>query len=448
MLLYTLATVAYAVYAVLRHLHYESKAFDMGIYDQVVWFWSRFQLPANTIQDFPHELGDHFSPVYALFAPSYWIHSGPIGPLIGQAILIGISIVGVDRVARRRLGAWGGLAVAAGYALSWGVWAAVDWDFHETAFAAALLPWAIDAADEMRWRRCALLLAALLLVKEDMGLVVAAFGLWLLTRGCRRQGLIALAGGSVAYVVINALVMPALNGGHPSTTDQRIYGELGSSALAISWHVVSHPAASAHLITHPSGKLQLLGLCFGAFLFLGLLSPMTLITLPQFAERLLTTDHHYWAPQFHYTLAVAPVLAVAAADGRARLKGWLGDGSAARITSLAAILGILLFGVGSAVTGVPKRLFQSGFYEKSAADRARDAAIARVPASGSVTASDDLLPHVSARSEIYPLTPWSLRNAEWLVSEQRGQHPVPGWTPVFRRDGVVVMHRTGAKSDS
>ena len=71
------ATVAYAAYSLLRHAHYESKAFDMGIYDQVVWHWSHFLLPANSIQGFPRELRDHFSPVYALFAPGYWIHQGP-----------------------------------------------------------------------------------------------------------------------------------------------------------------------------------------------------------------------------------------------------------------------------------------------------------------------------------------------------------------------------------
>ncbi|MEA2494177.1 MAG: hypothetical protein QOJ29_2088, partial [Thermoleophilaceae bacterium] len=59
------ATAAYATYSIVRNLRYESKAFDMGIYDQTVWQWSRFRLPANTIQGFAHELGDHFSPVYA-----------------------------------------------------------------------------------------------------------------------------------------------------------------------------------------------------------------------------------------------------------------------------------------------------------------------------------------------------------------------------------------------
>jgi uncharacterized membrane protein len=431
---------AYAVYSIVRQLRFESKAFDMGIYDHVVWQWSRFTLPANSIQGFPHELGDHFSPVYALLAPGYWIHSGPASALVGQAVLIALSIVAVERTASRRLGRRSGLVVAAAYALFWGVWSAVDFDFHETAFAAPLIAWAIDAADLRRWRRCALLLAGLLLVKEDMGLVVAAFGLWLLTQGARRQGAAAFAAGLAGFALVNGVVMPLINGGHASVTDQRLYGSLGSGPLAIGWHLVSHPAASADLLTHPAEKLRLLGLTFGAFVFLGLLSPLTIVALPQLVERLLTTDQHYWAPLYHYTLAIAPILAIGAADGLARLERLLGHTRAGKAAITGLTLAVLLMSVGSFVTGPSWRLTHRSFYERTDTDRARDAAVEMVPDDAPVAAQDNLLPHLSARRRVYQLSATGLDRARWIVDEGPRRAPA-GWRLVFERDGVVVYRR-------
>ena len=40
--------VAYALYGLFRHWHFGSSAFDLGIFDQVVWHLSRFEAPASS----------------------------------------------------------------------------------------------------------------------------------------------------------------------------------------------------------------------------------------------------------------------------------------------------------------------------------------------------------------------------------------------------------------
>ena len=69
--------VAYGLYGLFRHWNFGSSAFDLGIFDQVVWHLSRFEPPASSIRGFSNFLGDHFFPVIALFAPFYWIRPGP-----------------------------------------------------------------------------------------------------------------------------------------------------------------------------------------------------------------------------------------------------------------------------------------------------------------------------------------------------------------------------------
>jgi uncharacterized membrane protein len=437
------AAASYAVYSIVRHRRFESQTFDMAIMDHIVWRWSRLRLPDNPVQGFPHELGDHFSPVFALLGPTQWLHPGPTGALIAQGLLIGLSIIPVHRFARRRLGAVESFALALSYALFWGVWAAVDFDFHETAFAAPLLAFAIDFADAARWRPCFACLAGLVLVKEDMPLLIVAFGVWLLVTGRRRQGVFASGAGLAAFVIVNAVVMPALSGGAASHTDQRLYGALGSSPLRIAWRVVSDPSKTFDLMTHPSDKLRLIAVMFGAFLFLGLLSPLSIVVVPQFVERLLTVDPHYWAPLYHYTLTIAPALAMGAADGLSRLQSRLRPSPISRSAAFGLTLGVLLLAVGSAATGPPARLVDPSFYHRTEVDRAGDAAVKLIPRADRVAADDRLLPHLSSRNRAYPLGRDAVARADWIALRAApGRTPaMPGWRVVFRRAGVFVLRR-------
>src|SRR5579872_4076125 len=72
--------IAYSILTVVRHMHYQSFGYDLGINDQVVWRYAHFQPPLDTIDPFPTrtKLAEHVELVYALVAPFYWIWSSPI----------------------------------------------------------------------------------------------------------------------------------------------------------------------------------------------------------------------------------------------------------------------------------------------------------------------------------------------------------------------------------
>jgi uncharacterized membrane protein len=274
-----------------------------------------------------------------------------------------------------------------------------------------------------------------------MGLVVVALGLWLVTQGARRQGLLAVAAGVCAFALVNGIVMPSLNGGAASATDHRLYGDLGSGPAQIAGHVLSHPVDTLRLLTHPAEKLRLLLLTFGGFLFLTLLSPLAIVAVPQLLERLLTTDPHYWAPEFHYTLVLAPVLAIGAADGLARI-GRIGRRSAIGPAAVAALpICVLLFSAGSAATGPPARLTHTSFYAHTGADRARDDAVKTIPAGAPVAAGAYLLPHLSDRARVYLPTRAGIARSDWLIYASTSPARIAGWKLVFGRDGIVVYKR-------
>ncbi|MBP7568662.1 MAG: DUF2079 domain-containing protein [Acidobacteria bacterium] len=56
------------------------------------------------------------------------------------------------------------------------------------------------------------------------------------------------------------------------------------------------------------------------FAFLPLASPLLLLALPFALTRFLSDSPFHWGPAFHYSAPLAPVLALAAADGLARLQ--------------------------------------------------------------------------------------------------------------------------------
>ncbi|MFH1841117.1 MAG: DUF2079 domain-containing protein, partial [Candidatus Shapirobacteria bacterium] len=58
----------YSTLSILRHNHFQSGGFDLGLYDQTVWLYSRFKTPYNTVKD-RLALGDHLNLTLPLMAP-------------------------------------------------------------------------------------------------------------------------------------------------------------------------------------------------------------------------------------------------------------------------------------------------------------------------------------------------------------------------------------------
>ena len=97
--------------------------------------------------------------------------------------------------ARRRLGATVAYLVLGVYLLYWPLQEALDFDFHEVAFVPVLTAVMVERFDAGRLWPGILAAAALLLVKEDMGLLVAGFGCYLLLTRRRWTGLAFVVGG-------------------------------------------------------------------------------------------------------------------------------------------------------------------------------------------------------------------------------------------------------------
>ncbi|ONK11433.1 DUF2079 domain-containing protein [Streptomyces sp. MP131-18] len=319
-----LAAAFFAVYAaisVTRWLRWENRSWDLGIFEQVVRSYARLETPVSDLKgpDFPI-LGDHFSPVTALIAPFYRLFPGPVTLLVAQAALFALAVVPVTRAAAHLLGRAAGAALGTAYGLSWGVQRAVDFDFHEIAFAVPLIAFALEAVLRERWRAALCWAVPLLFVKEDLGLTAAAIAFVVAVRTWHSRpraatGALTTAALCVAGCALTlAVLIPAFNAGG----EYDYWTKLGEGG--------GGPADA--LLTGTEEKLRtLLWVLVPTTGLLALRSPLLIAALPTLGWRFVSQDPHYWSTDWHYSAVLMPVTALALADAVARsrrsLRPWL-----------------------------------------------------------------------------------------------------------------------------
>ncbi|MCO5992166.1 DUF2079 domain-containing protein [Actinoallomurus rhizosphaericola] len=475
------AAAVYSVFALVRYRTFRTTTYDLVIFDQAVRSYSRFHLPTAIVKGVhngfgPHfsVLGDHFSPILVVLAPLYWIHDGPQTLLVAQAVLLALTIVPLWMFTRRRLGAWAAHCVAGVYALAWPVAETVAFDFHEMAFTPLLSMLMLERHDAGRRRQCLLAASALLLVKEDMGLLVAGFGLYLLTRpGERRLAAVFVAAGLGWTWLASRVLIPAFGG---AADYYWAYDALGRDLPHAAAHALTHPWTALKLLVTPGVKATTMAWLILPLLLVPLASPITIAVLPLLVERMLANRFgNWWEPRFHYNVALTALLVAAGVDGACRLSRLRLPGPRARRLNLppgsrARRLRLdLLWPVAAllaAVVVVPrfafKNFFDPAFYRRDAHARAAADAVAAVPRGALVEAANVVGPQLSGRARVL-LWDTRVRWAPWVVADTaRATFPFPalgaqrdrvryllqrGYTMVLREDGWVVLHDPAATPD-
>jgi uncharacterized membrane protein len=450
-----LATVGYAAASIERHERFGSNAFDLGIYDQTIWGYSRFHAAwDNTVLETPNLLGNHFQPILVALAPLYWVWDDVRVLLVAQAVFLAAASLPLFAWARAELGRWPALVFQAGYLVYWPVLAGALYDFHDTALAAPAISLAVFG---LVTRRFALVLAGsvlALLTREELALTVAVIAVYAAAVGLRRRESLALAAASVAWLVVAVkALIPWFSG---SAYVHWFYPALGSGPGSALVHVVTHPIDTVRLFFSPHAKRVALANLLAPWLLLPLLSPLALLALPNLAARFLSDKPSYWSQGFHYSLMIAPVLAFAAVDAVRRLAphvSW-------RFFPLA--LGCLALLVGAYWNF--RRLQPLAELDRLppqsvAAEMQR--CLDRIPPDASVAATSALVPHLAHRRRIELLDSTRLPDTDviavdrytWLfplrpedvatiVREARRR----GYTTVCRAAGTTVLTTASASS--
>jgi uncharacterized membrane protein len=475
----------YVLYGVTALRTFRIGSYDLVIFDQAVRSYAHFRdgiAPVKGVQDgFTANfsvLGDHWSPVLAVLAPLYWVAGQPVTLEVAQGVLFALAIPPLWLFARRLAGSSpasrpevAAYLACAAYALSWPVAEATEAGFHEVAFVPAMTAVFFERLLAGRTRTAMLAAGALLLVKEDMGLLVAGFGLVLLVYGRvsplpqrtrRLLGTCMIAGGILATWLATFVLRPLFGG---RAGYYWSYWALGPDPAQAAWHVLRDPWLALHVLGTPSVKLSTMAWLAGALLFLPLLSPVTLAVLPLLLERMLaSTQPNWWSTEFQYNAFLIVVLVCAALDGALRLgrilaryTGRADDPAECAVARwytvacgamcLAAVVLVPVFAFGS--------MLRPSFYVRNASMRAQAAAVSVVPSGVTADVADMMGPALSGRDTVLLWGP-SAHTASWIVAQTWYSFPWPtkteqlasvaaiektGWHVVFAQDGYLVLHR-------
>jgi len=288
---------------------------------------------------------------------------------------------------------------------------------------------------------------------------VAGFGIWyLVSRRKRRAGAAIVAGGIAASVLAVEVVVPHFSG-NASTFYSR-YSEVGGTPGGVLRTLFTHPltvlrnAFSGSDLDYLAHMLVPLG-------FLFVLSPWLLLAaLPEAALNVLSKNPYQASLYFHYTAGLIPPLVVASVLGAGSLarrrpswKPHLGTGIV-----VLALLSNYWLGAMPIWASVPGgNTFQKNGTKITDHDRITARAVALIPEDATVSATNTLGGHLSARHRILSFP--RLDDANWVaVDETNGSYndgsaPLPmeedvmvlrrnpAWRLVFEDDGVLVFRR-------
>lgn len=443
--------------------------FDLGIFDQAIREYAHFHLPRSPIKNFHHEfppgfslLGDHFSPVLVLLAPLYWLWDDPRMLLVAQAALFAAGVPLVRRITARcfadaapEITRTASALAALVYALGWPLFMASREGFHEVAFAVPLTLLMLERGQARRYGGVGV--AALLLVctKEDLGLLVAAYGTVLAVRGYGREddrrgvctGLALLAAGPAASCAAIRWLIPAM-GGEPGYYWN--YGRLGPDIGSVAARLLTDPVTSFSLAADNWAKVSLLLWLFLPLLFLPLGSGTALCALPLLAERLFSDNPSHWSMSHHYDAFLWPLLLVAAVESLGRM--YRLAPVRARQWAAVAVTACLALGVAMGVA----RLADPAHWTPNASERALAEAATYIPDGVTVEADNSIAPHLTARTRTV-IADGTPRGADYVLlqsvkrtfpfgsaAEEGARVPLllaHGYEKLWARDGVVLLVR-------
>ena len=328
-------------YAWLRHMRLNSSTFDLGIKAQVIWNTWRGDWFASTVE-VSHYLGDHVQLIFLLIAPLFGLWEDVRVLLILQALLLGLGAIPLYRIALRKLDDQVLAALFSAVYLLYPLLGFVNrFDFHPVVFTMPFFLAAFDLLEEDHpwWATLFILLS--LSLREEVGLTVFAFGIYVAVfMGRRRLGLLWAAGGLAWSLAAMFLVIPRFRGGSSDTIGR--YAWLGGSPAEILASLITRPRmVVAHLLVPYRAALPVKLLLPAGFL--ALLSPTPLlVTLPSLAYNLLSETPSQSTIYFQYLAPAVPFIFIASVHGAQRVQKWLGDKRARLVLAIWLLLGTLL----------------------------------------------------------------------------------------------------------
>ena len=316
------AVSSWASYA--RWANFEYRTFDLAYYIQALWqlVHGRFELSLAGVP----LLGNHVEPIVFLMAPLFVLFPHPIMfVLVQNAAVAAMAPVGFSIVRRIGFSPTPALLLALALLVTPATGYVALHEFHPEAFTAPCLLFMVHARLRGSLRIHWAAAIALLACKENMALLLAAYGGVHLVLE-RKRPLAELRAWYVGPLIVSILwflvcakvITPALNSG--AIDYLALYDRLGSTAGDILIKSVLEPHRIVSALSDSLGKGNLVWALLFPFLGLPLFRPRwLLIAAPILLQHLLSWRASEWQIYFHYGAPLVPLFWIALTESVAGL---------------------------------------------------------------------------------------------------------------------------------
>lgn len=380
-------------------------SYDMGIYDQGFWLVSRgHQFMSVRGMNF---WGHHLNLIVVAFVPFYWLGAGPEFLYVVQAIFLGAAAIPIYLIARDKFRTpWMGLV----FALVYLAYAPVQWIswsmFHPEAMVIAPFLWAWWFATRERWGWFFAMVLLALSMREDVAMAVVMLGIVLAIymrkapdyRRVLWRCAWTVVLGAVWYVVATRVVLLAFNDGKEPFYITYFYGNYGSSTGEIAKTILQHPdRVISDAVQHD--RLKFYKQLGWPLAWLPLFNPLALLmALPQMLASVIGLSPYSRMINYQYTSVMIAPLMISSIHGGHTLWRF-------RPAKWALPIVMLMCAWISNVAWAPSPIGQDINYfawsQPNPRHESLRTALGYIPDDAAVSASYQLLPHLTHRYEIY-----------------------------------------------
>lgn len=421
-ILYILAAVFYMGIAgtttVLRYMNYSSPAFDFGIWAQMFHNMRESFEPVTTVERerLLSHFAVHFSPIYYLYLPVYFIFPYPATLQILQVLTLASGMIPVYLLCRR-------FELSKGAAAAFGILLALFpvlttgcfYDLHENCFLVPLLLWLFYFIEKDDIKGIIALSLLTVLVKEDAPMYVACIGLYVMI-GKRRyiKGAVMLLFGVAYFLTVTVLMQRFGLGVMSNRYENYMVGDSGGLMDVIKNFMVN----PAYVLSECFQEKKYQFLIY-MIIPLGFLPAATkkvskfLLLLPMIIINLATDYVYQYSIYFQYAFGTMAILFYLAISNYAELS----EKARRFMCALALCAAVIVLPVGV----LSKDYYLQTYAYNKERIRILDEVMESIPKEASVSASTFFVAHLSNRSELYsyPAIHENDIAAEYLVLDLR-----------------------------
>ena len=198
------------IITVYRYLTYSNSTFDFGIFTQMYENMKQTGSISTTLERnrVLSHFGVHFSPIFYIALPIYFIFPSPVTVQLIQAFMVALPVIPIVLISRKyKLSNWMTVGAVLLYALYPATAGGTLYDIHENCFLTFLILMAIWAIEKKKNILMAIMVLLVFFVKEDAPVYIMVLGtFYLFSRKDKKRGLILMVASAIYFIIATSVV--------------------------------------------------------------------------------------------------------------------------------------------------------------------------------------------------------------------------------------------------